>query len=77
MLAIGTTPVTTFPQEDLHEGVLYLMAYYYALHLVYPKCVATLLSVLQTEVISDAIHGRDATSSYKKATLEWEKFIGE
>ncbi|XP_056594473.1 uncharacterized protein LOC130413359 [Triplophysa dalaica] len=77
MLAIGTTPVTTFPQEDLHEGVLYLMAYYYALHLVYPKCVATLLSVLQTEVISDAIHGRDATSSYKKATLEWKKFIGE
>ncbi|KAK7150817.1 hypothetical protein R3I93_011927 [Phoxinus phoxinus] len=77
MLAIGTTPVTTFPQEDLHEGVLYLMAYYYALHLVYPKCIATLLSVLQTEVISDAIHGRDATSSYKKATLEWKKFIGE
>ncbi|XP_026114434.1 uncharacterized protein LOC113092877 isoform X2 [Carassius auratus] len=77
MLAIGTTPVTIFPQEDLHEGVLYLMAYYYALHLVYPKSVATLLSVLQTEVISDAIHGRDATSSYKKATLEWKKFIGE
>ncbi len=77
MLAIGTTPGTTFPQEDLHEGVLYLMAYYYALHLVYPKCVATLLSVIQTEVISDAIHGRDATSSYKKATLEWKKFIGE
>ncbi|KAK9977288.1 hypothetical protein ABG768_019109 [Culter alburnus] len=77
MLAIGTTPVTTFPREDLHEGVLYLMAYYYALHLVYPKCVATLLSVLQTEVISDAIHGRDATSSYKKAISEWKKFIGE
>lgn len=74
MLAVGTTP---FSQEDLHEGVLYLMAYYYALHLVYPKCVATLLSVLQTEVISDAIHGRDATSSYKKAISEWKKFIRE
>ncbi|KAL0152496.1 hypothetical protein M9458_052219 [Cirrhinus mrigala] len=77
MLAVGTTPVTTFPKEDLHEGVLYLMAYYYAFHLMYPKCVATVLSVLQTEVISDAIHARDATSSYKKAISEWKKFIGE
>ncbi|KAI5099331.1 hypothetical protein C0J45_11470 [Silurus meridionalis] len=77
MVAIGTTPVATFPKNHLHEGALYLMAYYYALHLTYPKCIATLLSVLQTEVLQDEIHERDTTSSYRKAMAEWKKFIGE
>ncbi|KAL7871938.1 hypothetical protein SRHO_G00069210 [Serrasalmus rhombeus] len=77
MLAIGSTPVTTFPKENIDTGVLYLLAYYYAFHLTYPKCIATLLSILQTEVLQDAIHDRDATSSYKKTLSEWKKFIGE
>ncbi|KAI5613946.1 hypothetical protein C0J50_3860 [Silurus asotus] len=77
MVAIGTTPVATFPKNHLHEGALYLMVYYYALHLTYPKCIATLLSVLQTEVLQDEIHERDTTSSYRKAITEWKKFIGE
>ncbi|XP_078141268.1 uncharacterized protein LOC144539602 [Centroberyx gerrardi] len=46
LVTIGTTPITTFAKEDLYEGLLYLMAYYYTLHLTYPKCVATLLSVI-------------------------------
>ncbi|KAJ8406840.1 hypothetical protein AAFF_G00297560 [Aldrovandia affinis] len=51
MIAIGSTPVATFDSERFHEGLLYLMAYYYALHLTYPKCISTLLSVLQTEIL--------------------------
>lgn len=75
LVCLGTTPATTFPKEDLSEGLLYLMAYYYALHLTYPKCVATLLSVIQTEIVQDAIHERDTTASYKKAMAEWTDFI--
>ncbi|KAJ8349298.1 hypothetical protein SKAU_G00244280 [Synaphobranchus kaupii] len=74
MLAIGTTPVTTFEKDLLHEGPPYLMAYYYALHLTYPKCIGTLLSVLQTVILGGAIHERDATPSYKKAIAEWQAF---
>ncbi|XP_030601117.1 uncharacterized protein LOC115791134 [Archocentrus centrarchus] len=77
IMAIGTTPITTFAKEDLCQGLLYLMAYYYTLHLTYPKCVATLLSVIQTEVLKDSIHERDTTSSYKKAMAEWKAFIQE
>ncbi|XP_078143695.1 uncharacterized protein LOC144542119 [Centroberyx gerrardi] len=76
LVAIGTTPITTFAEEDLYEGLLYLMAYYYTLHLTYPKCVATLLSVIQTEILQDAIHDRDATGSYKRAMAEWKAFVG-
>ena len=75
ILAVGNVPVTTLKQEDFSEGILVLMAYYYTLHLTYPKCVATLLSVIQTEVIGDALHEKDATSSYKKAMAEWKAFI--
>ncbi|XP_030579956.1 uncharacterized protein LOC115776609 [Archocentrus centrarchus] len=77
IMAIGTTPITTFAEEDLRQGLLYLMAYYYTLHLTYPKCVATLLSVIQTEVLKDSIHERDTTGSYKKAMAEWKAFIQE
>ncbi|XP_034078667.1 uncharacterized protein LOC117550355 [Gymnodraco acuticeps] len=77
LVAIGTTPITTFAKQDLHEGLLYLMAYYYTIHLTYPKCVATILSVIQTEILKDTIHDRDATASYKKAMAEWKAFIGE
>ncbi|KAM3615164.1 uncharacterized protein V6R79_024334 [Siganus canaliculatus] len=74
MIAIGNMPVTTFNTERLNEGLLYLMAYYYALHLTYPKCISTLLSVLQTEVLQDSIHHQDMSPSYKKAIGEWKSF---
>lgn len=75
MIAIGNTPVTTFTMDRLNEGLLYLMAYYYALHLTYPKCISTLLSVLQTEVLQDSIHEQDMTPQYKRAIGEWKSFI--
>jgi hypothetical protein len=65
----------TFPKEDIYGSVTYPLACYYAFHLTYPKCIATVLSVLQTEVLSDAIHDRDMTSSYNKAMAAWKKFI--
>ncbi|CAG5893726.1 unnamed protein product, partial [Menidia menidia] len=75
MIAIGNMPVTTFNIERFDEGLLYLMAYYYALHLTYPKCISTLLSVVQTEILLDSIHEQDLTPSYKKAIGEWKSFI--
>lgn len=77
LLAVGDVAITTFPKDKLTEGALYLMAYYYTLHLTYPKCVATLLSVIQTELLLDKIHERDLTSSYKKSMAEWKAFIGQ
>ncbi|CAM4568579.1 unnamed protein product [Leuciscus chuanchicus] len=77
LLAIETTPITTFAKEDLSEALLYLMAYYYTLHLTYPRCVATLLSVIQTEILQDTLHEQDATASFKKAMAEWKDFIGQ
>ncbi|KAJ4932025.1 hypothetical protein JOQ06_011002 [Pogonophryne albipinna] len=77
ILAIGTMPVLIFPKEDIHESVMYLMACYYTFHLTYPKCIATLLSVVQTEVLLDAIHDCDMTTSYKKAMADWKKFISD
>ncbi|CAI5670036.1 unnamed protein product [Oreochromis niloticus] len=77
ILAVGDVPITTFPKDEVTEGALYLMAYYYTLHLTYPKCVATLLSVIQTEVLLDKIHERDLTSSYKKSMADWNAFIGQ
>ncbi|KAK7127285.1 hypothetical protein R3I94_018472 [Phoxinus phoxinus] len=75
MVVVGTTPVVTFEKDLLHEGLLYLLAYYYAFHLTYPKCIATLLSVLQTQVLVDVLHEQDATPSYKKAIHEWKMFV--
>lgn len=77
LLAVGDVAITTFPKDKLTESALYLMAYYYTLHLTYPKCVATLLSVIQTEVLLDKIHERDLTSSYKKSMAVWKAFIGQ
>ncbi|XP_062420085.1 uncharacterized protein LOC119230113 isoform X1 [Pungitius pungitius] len=77
LLVVGDVAITTFPKDELTESALYLMAYYYTLHLTYPKCVATLLSVIQTEVLLDKIHERDLTSSYKKSMAEWKGFIGQ
>ncbi|XP_056465603.1 uncharacterized protein LOC130404742 [Gadus chalcogrammus] len=73
ILSIGNSPVSTL--EDVFNGMLSLMAYYYTLHLTYPKFVSTLLSVIQTEVLHDAIHDRDATTAYKKAMNEWKSFV--
>lgn len=42
MIAIGKAPVTIFTMDRLNERLLYLMAYYYALHMTYPKCISTL-----------------------------------
>ncbi|TKS65864.1 hypothetical protein D9C73_028467 [Collichthys lucidus] len=69
LLAIGNTPVTTFAKEELGEGLLYLMGYYYTLHFTYYGG-ASLLSVIQTEVLQDSIHERDTTGSYKRAMAE-------
>lgn len=77
MLAIGTMPVVTFDRDHLKEGPVYLMAYYYVLHLTYPKCASTVLSVLQTEILHDAMHDGDATHSYKKALAQWKAFMNE
>ncbi|KAK3527444.1 hypothetical protein QTP86_022671 [Hemibagrus guttatus] len=75
LLPTGTMPVVTFPKEDIYASVMYLMACYYAFRLTYPKCIATMFSVLQTEVLLYAIHDKDMTSSYKKSMFEWKKFI--
>ncbi|CAL9687449.1 unnamed protein product [Knipowitschia caucasica] len=64
----------TFPKEDLKESLVYLLGCYYTFHLMYPKCIATVLSVFQTEVLLDTIHEGDMTSSYKKAMAEWKRF---
>lgn len=64
MIAVGNMPVTTFDKNKLHEGPLYLLGYYYALPLTYPKCISTLLSVLQTEILQDPLHDQDSTTSY-------------
>ncbi|CAL8254880.1 unnamed protein product [Arctogadus glacialis] len=77
LLAVGEVPITTLPKDKVTEGVLYLMAYYYALHLTYPRCVATLLSVIQTEVLLDTIHERDLTPSFKKGMAELKAFVGK
>ncbi|CAL9699812.1 unnamed protein product [Knipowitschia caucasica] len=75
IIAVGNEPICTLPKEDISEAMLVIMAYYYTLHLTYPKCVATVLSVIQTEVILDAIHEQDATSAYRKAIAEWRTFF--
>lgn len=77
VIAVGNIPALTFDKDQFGEGVIYLMAYYYGFHLTYPKCVATLLSIIQTEVLLDAIHDHDATASYKKVPGEWHTFIGK
>ncbi|CAJ1050794.1 hypothetical protein KUCAC02_001961 [Xyrichtys novacula] len=74
LLAIGDEPIHTLLRCEAVDGVLYLMANYYAIHLTYPKCVATLLSVIQTEVLLDKIHEGDLTPSYKKAIADWKAF---
>ncbi|KAL2102434.1 hypothetical protein ACEWY4_001602 [Coilia grayii] len=43
ILAVGPTPLLTFPIEDINNCVLYIMACYYTFHLTYPKCIATLI----------------------------------
>lgn len=74
LLAVGTVPLTTLPKEIIHEAPLILLGCYYTFHLTYPKCISTLLSIIQTEVLKDSIHECDLTHSYKKAIAEWEEF---
>ncbi|KAK7884661.1 hypothetical protein WMY93_027784 [Mugilogobius chulae] len=75
IIAVGDFPVTTLQKDEFCDGLLVLMAYYYTLHLTYPKCVATVLSVIQTEVVGDVIHDQDATNTYKKSLAEWRGFF--
>lgn len=75
MVVVGTTPVLTFDKDLLHKEPLYLLAYYHAFNLTYPKCLVTLLSVLQTQVLRDDIQEQDATPSYKEAIQEWKMFV--
>ncbi|KAF3837918.1 hypothetical protein F7725_009686 [Dissostichus mawsoni] len=74
LLAVGKISLMTLPKEMIHEAPLILMGCFYTFHLTYPKCVTTLLSVIQTEVLKDSIHERDLTHSYKKAIAEWGEF---
>ncbi|KAJ4946517.1 hypothetical protein JOQ06_024183, partial [Pogonophryne albipinna] len=53
LLAVGKIPLMTLPREIMHEAPLILMGCFYTFHLTYPKCVATLLSIIQTEVLKD------------------------
>ncbi|XP_034059806.1 uncharacterized protein LOC117538312 [Gymnodraco acuticeps] len=55
LLAVGKIPLMTLPKEMIHEAPLILMGCFYTFHLTYPKCVATLLSVIQTEVLKDIL----------------------
>ncbi|CAL9702168.1 unnamed protein product [Knipowitschia caucasica] len=77
LVAIGNKPVCTFPKDKISEGALYLMGYYYALHLTYPKCVSSVLSMIQTEVLLDQIHDGDLTSMYRKSLADWRAFLGQ
>ncbi|KAI4813607.1 hypothetical protein KUCAC02_002842 [Chaenocephalus aceratus] len=74
LLAVGNIPLMTLPREMMYEAPLILMGCFYTFHLTYPKCVATLLSVIQTEALKDSIHECDLTHSYKKAIAEWAEF---
>ncbi|XP_059909410.1 uncharacterized protein LOC132459042 [Gadus macrocephalus] len=65
-LCAGNAPVVSFGRSSLAESVLYVMAYYYAFHMTYPKCVSSVLLFLQTEVLGDAIHEKDQTAAYKR-----------
>lgn len=77
MIAVGTTPMTTFDRSDLYEGLLYLMAYYYPLHLTYLRWISTLLSVLQTEILKDSIHDRDSTPPTRKRLVSGSHALSE
>ncbi|KAG9328774.1 hypothetical protein JZ751_010708, partial [Albula glossodonta] len=51
LLAVGTMPLITLPKEMIHQAPLILMGCYYTFHLTYSRYVATLLSIIQTEVL--------------------------
>ncbi|KAL2094166.1 hypothetical protein ACEWY4_011478 [Coilia grayii] len=71
MIAIGKKQS---PPSAWNDSMRDLIAYYYALHMTYPKCISTVLSVLQTEVLHDLIHDQDLTPQYKKSIGEWKSF---
>ncbi|XP_036000600.1 uncharacterized protein LOC118567312 [Fundulus heteroclitus] len=74
-LCAGNAPVVSFGRSRLAESVLYVMAYYYAFHMTYPKCVSSVLLFLQTEVLGDAIHEKDQTAAFKRAKADWQTFL--
>ena len=68
--------LSTYSQNVRYQRVFFTLWPTYTLHLTYPRCASTLLSVIQTEVLLDKILERDLTASYKKALAEWKTFIG-
>src|SRR4029434_3794952 len=46
----------TLPRDMLLESLMRLMGCYYVFQLTYSKCIARLLSIIQTEVLKDFIH---------------------
>ncbi|XP_056463623.1 uncharacterized protein LOC130403265 isoform X2 [Gadus chalcogrammus] len=74
-LCAGNAPVVSFDRSSLAESVLYVMAYYYAFRMTYPKCVSSVLLFLQTEVLGDAIHEKDQTAAFKRAKADWQAFL--
>ncbi|KAG9331443.1 hypothetical protein JZ751_019148, partial [Albula glossodonta] len=56
LLAVGTMLLITLPKEMIHQAPLILMGCYYTFHLTYSKCLATLLSVIQIEVLKECIN---------------------
>ncbi|CAL8282902.1 unnamed protein product [Boreogadus saida] len=73
-LCLGTEAIP-LPKRYLGDAGLYIIAYYYALHMTYPKCVACVLSIIQTEVLGDSIHEKDATPAFKRARTDWKAFL--
>jgi hypothetical protein len=51
-LCLGAEAIQ-LPKRYLGDAALYIIAYCYALHMTYPKCVACVLSIIHTEVLGD------------------------
>ncbi|KAM9408140.1 uncharacterized protein KZ484_024336 [Pholidichthys leucotaenia] len=71
----GSIPIAKFERSRLSESCLFIMAYYYCFHMTYPKCISSVLSFLQTEVLGDAIHEKDQTVSFKRAKADWQALL--
>jgi len=65
----------TLPRDMLLESLMILMGCYYVFQLTYSKCIARLLSIIQTEVLKDFIHESDKTTTYKKVLADCQAFI--
>lgn len=69
LFAIGIILITAFSKKKTWwKFILFhisdTLAYNYTMHLAYPRCVATLLSLLQTEMLQDSLHEGDNSPSF-------------